>query len=85
MIFGGIGERLEFIHRADSRDTFRPRRSPRRLVGGQAQDVRGLYIGFISTVLNQLEILHFCQPSEGIRLCQIIVAAISFLIYNTSL
>jgi hypothetical protein len=51
MIFGGIGERLEFIHRADSRDTFRPRRSPRRLVGGQAQDVRVLYIGFISTVL----------------------------------
>jgi hypothetical protein len=48
MIFGGIGERLEFIHRADSRDTFRPRRSPRRLAGGQAQDVRSLCTSFIS-------------------------------------
>ncbi len=49
VIFGGIGERLEFIHRAHSRDTFARGAPPRRAVAGRAkartygmQDVLGL-------------------------------------------
>ena len=37
VIFGGIGERLEFIHRAHSRDTFARGAHPRRPVAGETK------------------------------------------------